>query len=393
MAKRGDELWMWLVLVFGAGSKRLWNCADGCVDAQKLCEAAKAHELTGMNDGERDRADRITFEDAQKLIETAENDGIQVVAYGDENYPERLKELAAPPAVLFCRGDTRLMNEGSILHMVGTRQPSKYTLSLVNVMCAELAVRGFTISSGGAEGVDAKALETALGRGGRALMVCPAPLESERSCGNEELRELVAEKGLMISEYPTGYKGMMNFRRRNEVAVALSSAVIIAEAGEQSKGLDNVKQAQALGRPVMVVPPHLLYSERYFGQKELLRQGYTAIFDGEDAVRVLTECGRVEKGSYGLQGGSVKISAEPAKKQRKNTREKPVHKTEKPDYSGLGEQAKAICGLLEEHGSLLADELAEKTGLPVLEVLMHLTELELEGLAESLPGKQYRLKS
>ena len=143
----------------------------------------------------------------------------------------------------------------------------------------------------------------------------------------------------------------------------------------------------------MVVPPHLLYSERYFGQKELLRQGYTAIFDGEDAVRVLTECGKVEKGSYGLQGGSVKISAEPAKKQRKNTREKPVHKTEKPDYSGLGEQAKAICGLLEEHGSLLADELAEKTGLPVLEVLMHLTELELEGLAESLPGKQYRLKS
>ena len=393
MAKRGDELWMWLVLVFGAGSKRLWNCADGCVDAQKLCEAAKAHELTGMNDGERDRADRITFEDAQKLIETAENDGIQVVAYGDENYPERLKELAAPPAVLFCRGDTRLMNEGSILHMVGTRQPSKYTLSLVNVMCAELAVRGFTISSGGAEGVDAKALETALGRGGRAWMVWPAALESGRSCGNEELSELVAEKGLMISEYPTGYKGMMNFRRRNEVAVALSSAVIIAEAGEQSKGLDNVKQAQALGRPVMVVPPHLLYSERYFGQKELLRQGHTAIFDGEDAVRVLTECGRVEKGSYGLQGGSVKVSAGPAKKQRKNTREKPVHKTEKPNYSGLGEQAKAICGLLEEHGSLLADELAEKTGLPVLEVLMHLTELELEGLAESLPGKQYRLKS
>ena len=100
MAKRGDELWMWLVLVFGAGCKRLWNCADGFVDAQKLCEAAKAHELTGMNDGERDRADRITFEDAQKLIETAENDGIQVVAYGDENYPEKLKELAAPPAVL-----------------------------------------------------------------------------------------------------------------------------------------------------------------------------------------------------------------------------------------------------------------------------------------------------
>lgn len=388
MEQREDVLWVWLTLVFGAGSKRLWSCAGETREAGELYEAVKAHSLGGMNDGERDRADRISLDDAVKLIAKAEEDGQQVIVCSDENYPERLRELAAPPAVLYCKGDIGLLNGGSILHMVGTREPSKYTLSLVNVMCAELTARGFTISSGGAEGVDAKALETALERGGRALMVCPAPLENERSCGSEEIRTLLGQKGLMISEYPPGYRGHMNFRRRNEAAVALSSAVLIAEAGAQSKGLDNVRQAQMLGRPVLVVPPHLLYSERYFGQRELLRQGHTPLFDGEDVVRVLTEQGKVEKGSYGLKG-SVAVSAEPADKVRKNPEKK---ERGKPDLSGLDEQARQICALLSQHGALLADELADKTGLDVLDVLMNLTELELMGLAESLPGKQYRLK-
>lgn len=388
MEQRDDVLWVWLTLVFGAGSKRLWICAGDVRDARKLYESAKAHGLDGMNGDECGRADSISPEDARQLIAKAEADGQQVIVYSGEGYPERLRELAAPPAVLYCKGGIGLMNEGSILHMVGTRKPSGYTLSLVNILCAELAARGFTISSGGAEGVDAKALRSALERGGRALMVCPAPLENERACGDEELKGLIAEKGLMISEYPPGYKGHMNFRRRNEIAVALCSAVIIAEAAAQSKGLDNVKQAQLLGRPVLAVPPHLLYSERYSGQRELLRQGCTPLFDGSDAVRVLTEQGEVEKGSYGLKSG-LTVSEEPAGKVRKNT-EKKEHG--KPDLSGLDEQARQICEMLSEHGALLADELADKTGLDVQDVLMNLTELELMGLAESLPGKQYRLK-
>lgn len=376
----GREIyWLWLELVFGVGGKRLWEFADKYGDPEELYNEIAAHKAEGMSDSETKRAERYKLSDAQEILDRAKELGQSFVGIDSADYPRRLRSLDDPPAVVFYRGDIGLLGEGTALHIVGTRTPSKYTESLVRVLCRELALRGFLLSSGFAEGVDTQAVKAALECGGKAVTVYPTSLEGEYPKGGGELKESLAEKGLLVSEYPPESKSRMNFQRRNRLAVALSSAVIIAEASAESRGLDNCRQAEKLGRPILVVPPHLLYSKRYFGQRDLLRSGCVPVFDGEDVVRVLAESKEISPDSHPLKG-AVKAADS-------TERSGPVTASGRT----LDEKEQRICGLMKENGAMLLDEISAQSGLSMAEVLVHITDLELDGIAESLPGKRYRL--
>ncbi|MCR5540277.1 MAG: DNA-processing protein DprA [Ruminococcus sp.] len=372
---------MWLELVFGTGGKRLWQVISREDDPWDVCQRVKSGEAEGLSDSEKDRAAQISFEEAERLISRVHELGQHTVCIGDENYPKRWYELNDAPSLAFYCGDIGIANDGTVIHTVGTREPSRYTLSLINVLCADLALRGFTVSCGLAEGSDTCTAETVLGRGGRVLSVYPTSLDREYPKDAGELKEKVAERGLLISEYHPGYKGQMNFRRRNKLAVALASAVVITEASEDSKGLDNAVRAMDTGRPVLVVPPHLLYSKRYFGQRDLLRKGCLPIFDGEDAVRVLAERQEISAESYGLKAD---VSGE-----------RTVRKQEKAPKTlrELNETENRIYELLKEKSPMSLDEMTARSGLSMMEVLTCVTGLELDGILISLPGKRYELDS
>lgn len=380
----GKEVyWLWLELVFGVGGKRLWVFADKESDPEELYERISAGEAEGLADSERKRAAENTLSQAQQLLDRAAELGQRVVSIDSVGYPERLRALDDPPAVLFYRGDMGLTEGGAVLHMVGSRTPTRYTESLVRVMCGELTARGFVLSSGFAEGADTQVIETVLDRGGRALTVYPTSLEGEYPKGGEELKERLAEKGLLVGEYPPESRARMNFQRRNRLAVALSSAVIITEASAESRGLDNVRQAQRLGRPVLAVPPHLLYSKEYFGQRDLLREGCEPIFDGGDAVRVLAERNEIDPDSYGLRSGGAKVGGG---SKGPSDRQKAAAVVGRELNSGEAR----ILSLLRERGEMLMDEISAESGLSMAEALVHITDLELEGLVQSLPGRRYR---
>ena len=370
---------LWLGMTLGA--RRVNALLSEESDAEKLY--AEISEGERLSDEERTRLAKVSISECERLVSRAEELGQSIVCIGDEDYPERLKALDDAPALLFYGGDIGMLKDGTVLHAVGTRTPSRYTESLVRVLCADLAIRGFVLSSGFAEGADEQVIRTALERGGKALVVYPASIESEYPKGGSELKEQLAESGLILSEYPPESRAKMNFRRRNKLAVTLSSAVIITEASSDSKGLDNAERAAELGRPVLAVPPHLLYSKRYFGQRDLLRSGAHAVFDGEDVVRVLAEQGEIAKGSHGLdpnKTGAVR-------------KDGTVHKSSNAFSRELTEDERAVCRLLQEHGTLMLDEISAKSGISMMDVLVVITGLELDGIVISLPGKRYRLDS
>lgn len=388
----GTVYWLWLELVFGIGGRRLWEFADKDSDPKKLYEDMASQGDADMTAEEKKRAARLTLADAQAVLERARELGQSFVNIGEEGYPHRLKALEDPPAVLFYRGDLSLLDKTAI-HIVGTRTPTRYTESLVRVLCGDLALRGFVLSSGFAEGVDAKVIEAALERGGKGMTVYPTSLEGEYPKEGGDLKERLAESGLLISEHPPEMKARMDFRRRNKLAVAISSAVVITEASADSRGLDNCKQAERLGRPVLVVPPHLLYSKQYFGQRDLLREGCAPVFDGADVVRTLAELGEIAPDSHGLKAASVAEPAErPAEKKdhsdRRESQERRVTRVSRE----LNAQEQLIWDALQEKGAMLMDEISAASGLSTMEVMMHLTALELDGLVKSLPGKRYTIQ-
>ncbi|SFC73571.1 DNA-processing protein DprA [Ruminococcus albus] len=373
--------WLLLGMIFGTGGKRLWQVMEKTDDPAEMCERILSGKADFLSDSEKEKAERVSADEAERLIERAHELGQQVVCIGDENYPKRWYELEDAPALAFYRGDISIANDSTVIHTVGTREPSKYTLSLINVLCADFALRGFTVSCGLAEGSDTCAAETVLGREGRVLAVYPTSLDREYPKDVGELKDKLAEKGLLISEYSPEYGGRMNFHRRNKLAVALASAVVITEASEDSKGLDNAVRAMDTGRSVMVVPPHLLYSKRYFGQRDLLRKGCIPIFDGSDAVRVLAERQEISAERYGLKAGVSEV----------HTEEK-QEKIRKPIRELSGVESK-IYELLKEKSPMSLDEMTARSGLSMMEVLTCVTGLELEGIVISLPGKRYELDS
>ena len=390
--------WLMLEMIFGFGGKRLRQVMEKNDAPEEVCRRILSGEADSLSDGEKEKAERVSIDEAERLIKRAHELGQQTVCIGDEDYPKRWQDLDDAPALAFYRGDMSIANDSTVIHTVGTREPSGYTLSLINVLCADLALRGFTVSCGLAEGSDTCAAETVLGREGRVLAVYPTSLDRDYPKNGSELKERLMEKGLLISEYPPEYGGRMNFQRRNRLAVALASAVVITEASADSKGLDNAVRALETGRPVLAVPPHILYSKRYFGQRDLLREGCVPLFDGEDVVRVLTEKGTVPKGSHTLPGHALKERERQEKSGGKNTHaavkktpEKAAVPVSSMTVEMMDEHEKAVFTLLKERGEMTSDELIAVGGFDITELMPALVSLELERVIEQTPEKRYRL--
>ena len=387
---------MWLELVFGVGGKRLWQVLSRDDDPFEVCQQVRSGDVEGLSSSESDRASQISFEEAERLISRAQELGQQTVCIGDNDYPVRLAAMEDAPALIFCRGDIRLANEKTVIHIVGTREPSKYTLSLTDVLCADLALRGFAVSCGLAEGTDTRAAEAVLAREGTLISVYPTSLENEYPKDSGDIKDRLVQKGLLISEYPPEYNGRPNFRRRNKLAVALASAVVIAEASEDSKGLDNAYRAIDTGRPVLAVPPHILYEKRYFGQRELLRKGCMPIFDGSDVVNVLAERHEISPEGYVLKTNGQTSDRTP---QESSGQISDVQKTRKAENTlkthslNLSDEERKLLDLLKENGAMTLDELVRKSGLPMNEVYTRLISLELLKAVVSLPGQRYELDS
>lgn len=183
----------------------------------------------------------------------------------------------------------------------------------------------------------------------------------------------------------------------------ISDAVLFCECSAESRGLDNANQAIVQGKPIFAVPPCDIFDKRYFGQRNLIRDGAVPVFDAEDILinlsyeNIKNMSIMKSMGEYMISHieGDVFQSKKQTKKQRKNetTIKDNSVKTEKKtiDYSQLSSVKRAICKSLENQ-SLMADEIALQTGEDISVILSELIDLEIDGYVEALAGKMYGLK-
>ena len=208
---------------------------------------------------------------------------------GDARYPALLMSAPKPPDRLFARGQASVLHRVAVA-VVGARKASPASLTVARRIGRVLADAGACVVSGLAVGVDAAAHAGALESvDGRTCAVLGGGLDAGTPPANHELRDRIAVRGLLLSEWePLFPPAIWTFPHRNRIIAALCRATIVVEAGPRSGALHTARLATALGRELAVVPGPI-DTDRHVGSNRLLAAESTRlIVEVEDVLELLS---------------------------------------------------------------------------------------------------------
>ena len=296
---------------------------------------------------------------AAKQLRELDKLGGRLVTFWDEEYPESLKQIYDPPAMLFVKGELTAKDKYAIA-IVGTRQPSHYGRKVAEKLTTELARKGLTIVSGLAYGIDTLAHRFALQSMGRTIAVLGSGLNVIYPRENSSLAKKIITNGALISEYPLGTgPDRNNFPKRNRIVCGMSLGVIVVEAGIKSGALITASIALEQNREVFAIPGNI-DSPKSIGTNDLIKQGAKAVTSTEDILEEL----------YPKLGRFIE------------------HQEVQVDDIKLDGNEKKIFEILS-HEPQHIDSLALNTKLTTSKVLSILLALELKNVIKQLPGKLF----
>jgi DNA processing protein len=202
-------------------------------------------DLFGDTDHEERKAE------ARRDLETWSDAGFEFLSVLDPRYPARVRDIQEAPPFLFARG-TRV--EGDVgFSVVGSRKASERGLRMASAISALLVEKGLTVVAGLAEGIDAAAHRTALGRRGRTVAIIGTGIDRSYPASSRDLQQQIARDGLVLSQFwPGSPPTKQSFPMRNAVMSGYGFATIVVEASEQSGTRIQARLAVRHGRPVIL---------------------------------------------------------------------------------------------------------------------------------------------
>ncbi len=225
--------------------------------------------------------------DPEKEFEKLAQKNIHLLLLEDEDFPNLLKEIPWPPHGIYLLGQKEIPNQ-NLLSIVGTRKATSAGKEIARSFAKKLTETGFTIVSGLALGIDTESHKGALESQKTTLAVIATGLDSIYPKINTELaKEILAQNGAIISEYPLGSPALPHrFLERNRIVSGLSQGTLIIEAPERSGSLATARFALDQNREVFVIPGPITHPN-FKGSNQLIRQGATLITSPEEILEVL----------------------------------------------------------------------------------------------------------
>lgn len=281
---------------------------------------------------------------------------VQIIHIDDDNYPQSLKDLKDPPKQLYVKGNLELLTR-PLISIVGTRDCTRYGVTVAKEIAQRCVEAGFVVISGLAEGIDTAAH---LGALPTTVAVLGNGVDVYYPSINRDLQNDIAENGLLISEYPPSFRGgKTTFPQRNRIVAGLAKAVIAVEADLHSGTLITVKMAKAIHRDIYAVPGNInCYASQ--GTNQLIANHEAEMITSPEAlIKVLT--------------GKIIINKPKVISQQISLEQQNILKLLKTD---------------EVH----FDELVIESGLSVPQLSTLLTNMEMIGLIEKLPGNYFIAK-
>lgn len=336
-----------------------------------------------------------TLQRAEEILRTCDRYGITVLTPDDAQYPQLLRQLAAYPCVLYVRGDVDALCEPCPIAVVGARQASDYAVQATRGLAYTLAKAGMTVVSGGALGIDSAAHRAAIEAGGRTVCYMGCGFGVKYLMENSGLRREISEHGALVSEFPPGTPaGKATFPIRNRLISGSSLGTLVVEAGVKSGSLITAKGAREMGRDVFAVPGNILTST-FDGANQLIRDGAKPVFSARDILEEYsarmpgridmsaadTSLSRAAEGENASQPVPAGLPREMHNtiKNKREIKELPANAT--------AEMRRILAAVTD--APLRADEIAERTGTPMRNLLRVLTQLEVMGYIVQQQGKRY----
>ena len=333
----------------------------------------------------------------ERELELIHEYGCQVVTLYDDAYPSRLKEIDTPPVVLYIRGELTTEDTLSI-SLVGSRDAKDYGRKVGYRLSYQLAQRGLTVVSGLAKGIDTSAHRGTLEAGGRTIAVMGSGLSFIYPAANSALAEKITASGALISEFPMGVKPKpRNFPRRNRIISGLTLGTVVVEASNRSGALITARLAGEQGREVFAVPGEI-FSELSTGTHKLINNGAKLINTVDDLLSELPPYVLNQIQSQSLTASVPDMETESSQEppvEKPDTKSKavqpprevpqPVQSTPPPD---LTPDEKTVFDAIKVPASHI-DTIVRTTQLPIGQVSSVLLMLELKGIVQQLPGKQF----
>lgn len=283
-----------LSLIPGVGPGAIERILSGCLDNDLVNLYKMSAQAVGQRFKLSERMATIIaqgLQDQQLLqeeLKLLEKHQVAWVTVGDETYPELLKHIHLPPAVLYYRGSMP-KNDKSIA-CVGSRQADRYGQMAINRLIPGLVEQGWHVVSGGALGIDTMAHQAVVRAGGRTTAVIGSGLLRLYPATNKKLfDEIIALGGAVISPFPLLTAAAPgNFPARNRIIAGMSSCCLVVQAAARSGASITASCALNEGRTVYAVPGPI-DNPLSVGCHRLLAQGATLVSDIQDIEPILGE--------------------------------------------------------------------------------------------------------
>lgn len=357
-----------LALLRGMTPQKYKSCIDEAGSAHAFCSAPSGHGAGTPFACQLREALPLLLEQAGELLERHARAGVQVLTYEEESYPGLLKNLPAPPPLLYGQGSLPL--KASLqLCLVGTRKPSAYGLRMVEELVAGLAPYQPLLLSGLAYGIDAAVHEAAIAHGLATIAVVAGGLDQLYPAAHHALAERCMEHGGVVTEQPLGTRAKVSFfPARNRIMAGMAEATIVIEAAGRSGALITARYANDFHREVFAVPG-LVTSPVSAGCHLLIKSHQAHLLEqAEEVIAMIRPGGLLQEQAY-------------------------VPPTTPPPPLIFGSAAEEqVFRLLQTHWpeSLSLEAIAAATALPASQLSHLLLSLELRGYVRCQAGTLYQ---
>lgn len=392
--------WVWFAQLEGISATDKLSLLQQFHDPEELYHF-NTDRLSGASQSVLDALENKDLTNARKILGDCAQKGIGIVTLRDETYPEKLRNTYDPPLVLYVKGTMPEWGTIPVVGIVGTRKASAYGLQTAQRFGSQIASCGAVVVSGGATGIDTKAMEGALDAGFPVVGVLGCGVDVVYPVSNKALFARVVETGCLISEYPPKSPGLAwHFPQRNRIISGVSDGLLVVEAPMKSGALISSRFAMEQGRDVYVVPGNV-DSDSCAGSNLLLQEGAIAALSGWDVVKEYEALypGKVSKNRIPPYAPKepLKVAQTPSIPGNSQDfdgtiQKKAIDNLDKSTYSVLdsakislteGEQAILACVPGEP---VLIDDVIARADLPAGVVRSTLTKLSLKGLTVNHPG-------
>ena len=364
-----------LLVAFGSAQSALDATREELTRVEGLSPNASQRLIRGKS--------RVSVDQELELVE-AHN--CHLVTVNDSDYPTLLKEIADPPPLLYVRGELGQPDAPSIT-IVGTRSPTNYGKTISRQLSQQLAENGVTVVSGFARGIDTCAHQGALQGNGRTIAVLGNGLSQIYPDENRDLADEIVESGALISEFPMSMPPFpKNFPRRNRLVSGMSSGTVVVEASVRSGSLITARHAAEQGREVFAVPGQI-FSKQSTGSHQLINQGAKLINAIDDIWEAFPD--RRLTPSFSREQANSNLFAEvPAQDTSIGSAGTSAVKPSIQSTPKLSADERVVLEAIDAPCSHI-DQIARTTALPMNKVSSTLVMLELKGIVQQMPGKQF----